>query len=78
METCYKLFPRSFLQSISIDENQFGIEPELTAKAAAAGLSMIEMPISYEQRGFEEGKKIRAKDGFRALYVITKYGLRYL
>jgi len=75
METCYKLFPRSFLQSISIDENQFGIEPELTAKAAGAGLSLVETPIDYDRRGFEEGKKIRAKDGFRALYVIARYAV---
>ena len=78
METCYKLFPQEFLQSISIDENQFGIEPELTAKASAANLRILEIPISYDRRGFEEGKKIRAKDGFRALYVIAKYGLRKL
>ncbi len=76
METCYKLFPAWFLKSIKLEEDQFGIEPELTAKAAAAGLTVMEVPISYERRTFNEGKKIRAKDGIRALYVIAKYGLR--
>ena len=75
METCYKLFPRDFLCSIDFEESQFGIEPELTAKAAAAGLRIVETPISYARRSFNEGKKIRPKDGIRALYVIAKYGL---
>jgi len=76
METCFKLFPSAFLKSIEFEENQFGIEPELTAKAAAAGLSIVDVPISYQQRNFNEGKKIRPKDGVRALYVIIKYGLK--
>lgn len=75
METCFKLFPRKFLRSIEIEENQFGIEPELTAKASAAGLNIVEVPISYARRDFDEGKKIRPIDGVRALYVIIKYGL---
>ena len=78
METCYKLFPREFLQSIEFEEKHFGIEPELTAKAAAAGLKVIEVPISYARRDFDEGKKIRPIDGVRALYVIVKYGIRGL
>ncbi|MBT3480747.1 MAG: glycosyltransferase family 2 protein [Opitutales bacterium] len=76
METCYKLFPREFLQSIDLEENHFGIEPELTAKASLAGLKIVEVPISYARRDFDEGKKIRPIDGVRALYVILKYGLR--
>ncbi len=76
METCFKLFPSEFLKSIEFEENQFGIEPELTAKAALAGLKIVDVPISYKQRNFNEGKKIRPKDGFRALYVIFKYGMR--
>ncbi len=76
METCFKLFPSSFLKSVEFEEGQFGIEPELTAKAAAAGLSIVDVPISYKQRNFNEGKKIRPKDGVRALYVIAKYGIR--
>ena len=78
METCYKLFPRSFLQSIDFEENAFGIEPELTAKAGEAGLHIVEVPIVYERRTFEEGKKIGAIDGLRAVYVIVKYGLRFV
>jgi len=78
METCYKLLPLSFLKSISMDEDRFGIEPELTAKAADRGLRVKEIPISYNRRDFHEGKKIGALDGVRALYVITKYGLRFL
>ena len=78
METCFKLFPADFLKSIEFEENQFGIEPELTAKASEAGLSIVDVPISYQQRNFNEGKKIRPKDGVRALYVIVKYGLRNL
>jgi glycosyltransferase involved in cell wall biosynthesis len=78
METCYKLFPREFLQSIEFEEKHFGIEPELTAKAAAVGLKVIEVPISYARRDFDEGKKIRPIDGVRALYVIVKYGIRGL
>lgn len=76
METCFKLFPSEFLKSIEFEENQFGIEPELTAKAAIANLTIVDVPISYKQRNFNEGKKIRPKDGIRALYVIIKYGLR--
>ncbi len=76
METCFKLFPIEFLKSIEFEENQFGIEPELTAKAAIANLSIVDVPISYKQRNFNEGKKIRPKDGIRALYVIVKYGLK--
>lgn len=76
METCYKLFPLDFLKSIDFEENHFGIEPELTAKAALAGLKIVEVPISYARRDFDEGKKIRPIDGLRALYVIFKYGLR--
>jgi glycosyltransferase involved in cell wall biosynthesis len=78
METCYKLLPLSFMKSISMDEDRFGIEPEITAKAAAHGLVIEEIPIAYNRREFEEGKKIGPVDGIRALYVIVKYGWRYL
>ena len=61
METCFKLFPADFLKSIEFEENQFGIEPELTAKASDAGLSIVDVPISYQQRNFNEGKKIRPR-----------------
>ncbi len=76
METCFKLFPAEFLKSLEFEESQFGIEPELTAKAAMAGLTIVDVPISYKQRNFNEGKKIRPKDGVRALYVIVKYGIK--
>lgn len=75
METCYKLFPHSFLASISLRENAFGIEPELTVKAAKRGLRVAEVPIAYARRSFEEGKKISAIDGLRAMYAIAKYSL---
>ncbi|MDQ8202513.1 glycosyltransferase family 2 protein [Pelagicoccus sp. SDUM812003] len=74
METCYKMFPREILQSIELTEDRFGVEPELTAKAAAKGLRFQEIPIEYNRRTFDEGKKIGARDGVRALYVISKYG----
>lgn len=76
METCYKIFPKSLLVRITLEENRFGVEPEITAKVAALGASFLELPISYDRRTFEQGKKIGVKDGVRALYVITKYGLR--
>jgi len=75
METCYKLFPRSLLDRVELREERFGIEPEITAKFAALGLRFLEVPISYRRRTFKEGKKIGAKDGLRALFVITKHGL---
>lgn len=78
METCYKLLPLSFMKSISMDEDRFGIEPELTAKAADRALVVAEIPIAYNRREFDEGKKIGPMDGVRALYVITKYGFRYI
>lgn len=76
METCYKMFPVSLIQDIILTEQRFGIEPEITAKLADKGVSFVDVPITYRRRSYEEGKKIGAVDGFRALYVITKYGLR--
>lgn len=73
METCYKMFPKAVLDKIELTEDRFGVEPEITAKAAAMDLRFLEIPISYARRSFEEGKKIGARDGFRALYVISKY-----
>ncbi|MDQ8182365.1 glycosyltransferase family 2 protein [Pelagicoccus sp. SDUM812005] len=73
METCYKMFPKAVLDKIELTEDRFGVEPEITAKAAAMDLRFLEVPISYARRSFEEGKKIGARDGFRALYVISKY-----
>ncbi len=77
METCYKVFRREVIQSLTLEENRFGIEPEMTAKLAAMpNLRIYEVPISYDGRTYAEGKKIGLKDGFRAIYAITKYGLR--
>jgi glycosyltransferase involved in cell wall biosynthesis len=76
METCYKAFRRELIQSISIEEDRFGFEPEITAKVARAGARVYEVPISYHGRTYEEGKKIGWKDGFRALYAIAKYSLK--
>ncbi len=73
METCYKMFPKEVLDQIELTEDRFGVEPEITAKAATMDLRFLEIPISYHRRSFEEGKKIGARDGVRALYVISKY-----
>ena len=73
METCYKLFRREVIQSIEIRENRFGFEPEITAKVAHMRLRVFEMGISYYGRTYEEGKKIGARDGLRALYCIFRY-----
>jgi glycosyltransferase involved in cell wall biosynthesis len=76
METCYKAFRAEVIKGIVIEENRFGIEPELTAKVAKRRLRIYEVPISYQGRTYAEGKKIGWKDGVRALYCIFKYGLR--
>jgi glycosyltransferase involved in cell wall biosynthesis len=75
METCYKMFRRPVLQSLEIEENRFGIEPEITAKLALAGWRIYEVGISYSGRTYAEGKKINWKDGMSALRCIVKYGL---
>ena len=73
METCYKAFKGDFIRSINIQEKRFGFEPEITAKVSHAKLRLKEVPISYYPRTKEEGKKIKLKDGVRALYCIAKY-----
>ena len=75
METCYKAFRREIIQSIKIEENRFGFEPEVTAKVAKKRCRIYEVGISYSGRTYEEGKKIGWKDGFRAIYCILKYWL---
>ena len=74
METCYKAFRRSTLKGIKIRQNRFGVEPELTAKWARRGFRFQEVPISYNARGYEEGKKIGIRDLFQAIYCIFRYG----
>ena len=75
METCYKVFRREIIQSITIKENRFGFEPEITAKIASLHCRIYEVGISYYGRTYEEGKKIGWRDGFRAIYCIIKYNL---
>jgi glycosyltransferase involved in cell wall biosynthesis len=75
METCYKMFRREIIQSVKIEENRFGFEPEVTQKIARIrGIRIYEVGISYSGRTYEEGKKIGWKDGVRAIYCIVKYG----
>jgi hypothetical protein len=73
METCYKCFKREVIQSIEIEENRFGFEPEITAKLASAKFRIFEVGISYSGRTYDEGKKINWKDGVRAVYCVVKY-----
>ncbi len=75
METCYKVFRREVVQSICIEENRFGFEPEITAKVAKGGWRVYEVGISYFGRTYAEGKKIDYKDGLHAIWCIVKYGL---
>ena len=77
METCYKAFRREIIQSLTLEEDRFGFEPEVTIKLARKkGIRIYEVPISYYGRTYADGKKIGMKDGFRALYCLAKYGLR--
>jgi len=76
METCYKVFRREILQSIPIEEERFGFEPEITVKIAKRRLRIYEVGISYWGRTYEEGKKIGWKDGVRAVYCLLKYSLK--
>lgn len=76
METCYKVFRREWIQSIEIEEERFGVEPELTIKLARKGARMYEVGVSYSGRNYAEGKKINWKDGVSATRCIIKYGLR--
>ena len=75
METCYKAFRREVIQSIQIEEDRFGFEPEITAKVARLKCRIYEVGISYYGRTYAEGKKIGYKDGFRAIWCILKYNL---
>jgi glycosyltransferase involved in cell wall biosynthesis len=73
METCYKAFRREVIQSIEIEEDRFGFEPEITAKVANKNLRVFEVGISYSGRTYDEGKKIGWRDGVRAVWCILKY-----
>ncbi len=73
METCYKAFRIEVVRTLDLQEDRFGIEPEITAKIARAGWRVYEIGISYAGRTYEEGKKIGWRDGLRAVYAITRY-----
>ncbi|MBS2023796.1 MAG: glycosyltransferase family 2 protein [Deltaproteobacteria bacterium] len=79
METCYKLIKRPIVQALTLREERFGFEPEVTAQLGRYrrkhGLKLVERPVSYHPRSIEQGKKIRLKDAFRAVYCIVRYGL---
>src|ERR1700739_1262157 len=76
METCYKVFRREVIQSIPLEENRFGFEPEVTVKIARRNLRVYEVGISYWGRTYAEGKKIGWKDGARALWCLIKYAIK--
>ena len=75
METCYKVFTKDIIRKISIRENRFGFEPEITAKVAKLKCRIYEVGISYSGRTYEDGKKIGLKDAFRAFWCIVKYNV---
>ncbi|HEV2327375.1 MAG TPA: glycosyltransferase family 2 protein [Verrucomicrobiae bacterium] len=73
MEVCYKLFRREIIQSVKVEENRFGFEPEITAKVARLKVRIYEVGVSYYGRTYAEGKKIGLRDLFRALWCIFRY-----
>lgn len=76
METGYKVFKKNVIKSIKIEENSFGIEPEITIKLAKKKFVFYEVPVSYSGRSYEDGKKIGLKDAFRAVYCIIFYAIK--
>jgi hypothetical protein len=76
METCYKAFRREVIQSMRLEEDRFGFEPEVTVKIAKRGLRVYEVGISYSGRTYEEGKKISWKDGVRAIWCLIKFSVK--
>jgi len=76
METCYKVFRRELIQSLPLHEPRFGFEPEVTAALSRVpGIRLVEVPIRYDPRRFEQGKKIGWRDGIRAIWCILRYGI---
>jgi len=73
METCYKMMTKDIALSLNLKSNTFDMEPEITAKILKKKINIIEIPISYNCRSFEEGKKITWKDGLLAIYTLFKY-----
>lgn len=76
METCYKAFKTEVIKSLNLESRSFNIEPEITAKIFKKKYKVFEVPISYDGRGYEEGKKITWKDGFGAIYTLLKYRIK--
>ena len=73
METCYKALRRGVLERLSLRENRFGFEPEITAKISQLGIQIREVPVSYHGRSYREGKKIGIRDAISALHCILRY-----
>jgi len=73
METCYKLFKRDVIQSLTLRSNRFDIEPEITAKILKGKFRVFEVPISFNPREYDEGKKIGLKDAFAAIWALLRY-----
>jgi hypothetical protein len=73
METCFKAMRVDVLRSMTLRSDRFGIEPEMTAKIFKRGYRVYEVPITYDGRGYEEGKKITWKDGVVAVWTLLKY-----
>lgn len=73
METCYKVFRRGVIDDMQFEQNRFGFEPEFTAKVSRAGHQIVEVPVSYDSRGYDEGKKIGIRDGLNALWCIWRF-----
>jgi glycosyltransferase involved in cell wall biosynthesis len=73
METCYKMMRADVIKNIKLNSNKFDIEPEITSKILRGGHRLIELPINYTARSFDEGKKINWKDGIGAVYTLVKY-----
>ena len=78
METCYKMFRREVLLRMTLEQDRFGFEPEVTAALARLAVRIGELPISYQGRSRSEGKKIGIKDGMQAIRCILRYGRRGL
>ena len=75
LECCCKIFRREVLENLTVEENRFGVQPELTAKVSKLGVRIYEVGIPYYGRTYCEGQKVGWKDGVRAIYAILKYGL---
>ena len=75
METCYKVFRKDVLAGLELRQDRFGFEPEITAKIARRKCRLLELPVKYDSRGYDEGKKIGVRDAFNAIYCIVRYWL---